>query len=296
MTLFSLMGTIMTASVTWQEHYLIKGDLTLVLLPGIGGRLIDIRFQGQSLLFNNPDLSLIQFNLNELAELPTKAKHFPFPLWGGEKTWVAPNNLWPSGAPYPLLDSGSYEFEWINCHSVSMTSLVCPISGLKIVRTISISSDKAATWSIHHSLKNCGEDTRYCGVWSVMMVRRPVTISYAQPTDTQINTLFGNHSGCIEAMDGYTAICCTHAQEFKVGVQPDQPSADCMMLLGGDRFLLNSLLVDMSAPNLYAHGHALEIYNSGHYDYAELEWHSPARHLAPGESIELEVSFDLSRI
>ena len=169
----------MASSAAWQEHYLNNGDLTLVLLPGIGGRLIDIRYKKQSLLFCNPDLVSIDpdacFGFTGVTELPTKAEHIPFPLWGGEKTWVSPESSWPSGAPYPVLDSAAYRLEVIDENSVRMTSQVCAISGLQIVRTISILATEEAAWKIRHSLINRGQNTRYCGIWSVMMVHRLAT-------------------------------------------------------------------------------------------------------------------------
>lgn len=43
----------------------------------------------------------------------------------------------------------------------------------------------------------------------------------------------------------------------------------------------------------YAHGHALEFYNSGHYDYGELEWHSPMVLLTPDQSYDFELHYQI---
>jgi len=43
-------------TMPWPEHKLEQGELELCLLPLIGGRLMDVRYKGSSLLFQNPDL------------------------------------------------------------------------------------------------------------------------------------------------------------------------------------------------------------------------------------------------
>lgn len=283
----------MSSSAVWQEHCLTKGELTLVLLPEIGGRLIDIRFQGESLLFTNPDLVLIDPDPDDLTGLPSRAEHIPFPLWGGEKTWVSPESSWPGGAPYPALDSGAYRLEKINHDSVRMTSQVCPISGLQIIRTISFCPTQVAAWTIHHAVRNCGQHKRYCGIWSVMMVRRPVAMFYLQNTDKSIKTIFGDPAGCIKGDAENSVINCNHAQEFKIGDHPRQPHACAVFPNGEESLLLNSTVPTLDVSEAYSHGHALEVYNSGHYEYAELEWHSPAVQLAPSESIGMDVRFEL---
>ena len=75
----------------WETRILRQGDLELVLTPEIGGRLMDIRYRDTSLLFQNPDLEGLQADPAKLDRLPTRTPHFPFPLWGGEKTWIAPD-------------------------------------------------------------------------------------------------------------------------------------------------------------------------------------------------------------
>jgi len=97
-----------------QEHYLINGDLCLVCVPQLGGRLMDVIYKGVSLLFVNPELKDLTPDLTQLHQLPSRAKHIPFPLWGGEKTWVAPESSWPNLAPHPVLDSGSYQLQSVN--------------------------------------------------------------------------------------------------------------------------------------------------------------------------------------
>lgn len=112
--------------MSWTTTTIGQGDLELILNPDIGGRLMDVVFKGESLLFQNPDLLEHQPDLNRLDQLPSRAQHIPFPLWGGEKNWIAPESNWPQGAPYKILDSGRYALTREDVHSATMISPICP--------------------------------------------------------------------------------------------------------------------------------------------------------------------------
>jgi len=56
-------------TMTSPEHKLAQGELELCLLPLIGGRLMDVRYKGSSLLFQNPDLVGRVPDLERLSEL-----------------------------------------------------------------------------------------------------------------------------------------------------------------------------------------------------------------------------------
>lgn len=93
----------------WKLMSLVSSDLELTILPGIGGRLWDVAYRGQSLLFQNPDLNGFLPDLENLRDIPTQSPQFGFPLWGGERTWIAPDTNWLDGSPYTALDSDPYE-------------------------------------------------------------------------------------------------------------------------------------------------------------------------------------------
>ena len=44
----------------------------------------------------------------------------------------------------------------------------------------------------------------------------------------------------------------------------------------------------------YAHGHNIEVFNSGDYSYCEAEWHSPSQRLRPGGEITFTQRFEIS--
>ncbi|WP_305985809.1 hypothetical protein [Roseibium sp. MMSF_3544] len=280
----------MTDPGLWQHIILSNGTVKLSLLPGIGGRVMNVHFRGEPLLFENPDSLEFQPDLSDLSKVPTRAKHLPFPLWGGEKTWVAPESGWPEAGPHPVLDSGPYECLNLSDTKVRMTSGICPASGLQIVRTVALESEGTG-WLVEHEMINCSKTDRYCGIWSVMMVLRPVRISCKVPGPDSCKVMMGNPGRAVTSSTGHLSVDCVSADEFKIGTHPAGRVAE--IVLGGKTGTLTltaeaSLLSDRQD---YAHGHALEVYNSADYDYAELEWHAPARKLLPGETATFSVKY-----
>lgn len=275
--------------MAWTEKTLAHRDLELVLVPGIGGRLMDIRYKGASLLFQNPDLLSAEPDLERLAELPTRAEHLNFPLWGGEKTWIAPDTNWVEGAPYPVLDSGQYEFHQKTPRAATMISAVCPLSSLQITRDITITS--ANNWVIRHVATNKGPEVQTVGLWSVMMTQRPACYYFNTKAGHKPVTVFGDPAGAYTCTDNIGRITCEQPQEFKLGCHPAEGTSLCHIPLSVGNVWIYNHVNNLANASAYAHGHVLEFYNSGHYNYGELEWHSPVCLLQPGFSFEFNLHY-----
>lgn len=274
--------------MAWAEQSLVHRDLELVLVPDIGGRLMDIRYQGASLLFQNPDLLSTEPDLQHPENLPTRAKHLAFPLWGGEKTWIAPDSNWSEGAPYPVLDSGKYSYQQQSSRSATMVSSVCPLSSLQITREIKITGNNS--WTIRHVAANHGTDKRMVGLWSVMMTRRPANYYFNSAHHKPV-TVFGDADDAFACSDNIGQITCDSMKEFKLGCHPANGVSFCHMPTSiGNIWILNRVNT-LAKPGAYAHGHAMEFYNSGHYHYGELEWHSPLCQLQPGFASEFYLHY-----
>lgn len=275
----------------WKINTLKSGGLELDILPGVGGRLWDVRYGGQSLLFQNPDLTDLSPDLKNLSALPTRSPQFGFPLWGGEKTWVAPDSDWPDGGPHPVLDSAPYDVTKTTGHALHMQSAICPTSHLQIERQIKVSGPN--TFSIHHRVTNQGRASRFTGIWSVMMLDRPSQIGVIMGGSGEISPVFGNSTGMTRQHGAFTVFDCHHAQEFKSGVSSHQgriimrfPKPDTPILLICDT-------PDHAPEDTYAHNHEFEAFNSADYPYCEAEWHSPARHLKPGDGLTFNQTFSV---
>lgn len=270
----------------WTELTLQYGALALSLLPGVGGRLWDVRINGNSLLFQNPDLAGCAVDLDAPGALPTRSPQFGFPLWGGEKTWIAPDRDWPDNAPHPTLDSGPYRVTEDSARSVEMVSLACPLSSLVVTRRITLTSP--CSWIVHHRLRNAGTEPRAVGIWSVMMLNHATTIA-VPATQPEIHPVFGSDGGMVELHKNGVIGTCGDRREFKVALR--NPTGRVLMRNQASRYWVMCETPAPRGQHVYAHGMPFEIFNSGDYSYCEAEWHAPLAHLQPGSSTSFEQKF-----
>lgn len=270
----------------WAVLQLQMKDLDLSLLPGIGGRLWDVRFKGRSLLFQNPDLVGVSIDETNLAGLPTRSPQFSFPLWGGEKTWIAPDTAWPDGAPFPVLDSWAYRVTSRSDTHVEMTSAICPISHLSVTRRITLRA--VHLWTIDHAVTNHGASSRVTGIWSVMMIDTPAKIGVAHKKPT-FDPVFGCSRGLVSRHPSGVIVDCFGKQELKVGLP--NPDGETLIGFGKDGPWMMCSTPKSTRRDSYAHQHPVEIFNSGDYDYCEAEWHSPKADLKPGETLRFQQKF-----
>lgn len=277
----------------WKYHRLSMGPLELICLPGIGGRLWDIRFHDQSLLFQNPDLNNVIPDLTNLADLPTRSPQFGFPLWGGEKTWIAPDRSWPDGGPHPALDSAPYDLLDTTPHTLRMLSQKCPVSHLQVEREISLSS--GSTFSIIHRVTNLGDSARFTGIWSVMMLRHPAQIGLSASQLTEITPIFGDSSGRVVRGGSAIVFDCNTRQEFKSGINTFDGRVMIRMQTAREPMILTSSTPAPERNTPFAHDQAFEVFNSGDYPYCEAEWHAPVQDLRPGESQTFRQDFSVQR-
>lgn len=270
----------------WKLETLTSGDLTLTILPGIGGRLWDVQVKGQSLLFQNPDLLGQAPDLDDPTALPTRSPHFKFPLWGGEKTWIAPDTSWANNAPFPALDSGAYDILHSGNHQITLQSAICPQSHLQISRTIRLSRENQ--WSIRHSVTNKSDHARLTGIWSVMMLDHPTRIVVGGETLTT-TPVFGEAGEQLSRKPTGLICDCQTRAEFKIGL--DNPTG--RILVQTDRSVMLCETQASQNGDTFAHTFPLEVFNSGDYPYCEAEWHSPATMLAADDTITFDQRFTI---
>ena len=272
----------------WSVLQLTRGELELVILPGIGGRLWGVTFQEQSLLFQNPDLVHLPVDEIDLTDLPTRSPQFGFPLWGGEKTWIAPDTAWPDSAPFTALDSDPFLVTSRDEDHVELTSQICPVSQLSVARRITLKS--AAAWSIEHSVTNHGHISRATGIWSVMMINTPATIGITMG-DPEIYPVFGHSGSMVELTANCVIADCAKQQEFKVGLP--NPDGETLIKIGKAGPWILCSTHPPAPSDSFMHQYPVEIFNSGDYSYCEAEWHSPKSDLARDETLRFRQDFEI---
>ena len=277
----------------WQAYVLRRGPLVLRVVPAVGGRLMGIEFAGHELCFIHPELEGKTFN-GDAQDWPRLCGEWSFPLWGGGKTWVAPESDWPDQAPHRDLDSGAWEVlaqhDSGGLCGIALQSPVCSTTGLQITRKLML-EPQGSQWSIEHTLSNQGPNPVRCGIWDVLMLQRPARVSIALAPDATQAVIArpGNKSVDQLQQDGQLQISpltavlsCDRAEEFKCGFESHDGRVSVDFQAMPVRYERYS---SVNGTQAYAHGKAVEIFNAPGLAYFEVETHSPLQTLLPGQSM-----------
>lgn len=272
-----------------------QSNLVLRVVPDVGGRLMSIQISGHEICFIHPELQGKVFDGSE-AHWNALRSDGSFPLWGGGKTWVAPESAWPHGAPHRDLDSLPWTTEktWIHASSMGVVVLspVCRDSGLQIRRTITLPAG-TTDWTVDHELVNRGDRSITCGVWDVLMLRRPAQVRLPSVTLHEVSALPNKPSvthlaqqGILDSYESGVLLRCEAPLEFKCGFAGVGGRLDVSfddIPVGYSRFS------EQQPHAAYAHGHPLEVFNAPALAYFEVETHSPVQVLHPSECLRYSI-------
>ena len=293
----------------WDAVWIEKGPLTLILVPQVGGRIMSVCWHGRELAFVNPAYQGRVDDIAAITDLHEYKRRAGFLLWGGDKTWLAPQDRWTDGVPFVDLDSGAYELALDRTTgAATMTSPVCRETGVQVERRLEL-GDHPGTWRITHTLRNRSEQIVSWAPWDVDMMLRPATVFLptrtGSPYPRGVRTF--DHEGVsttvrnevVSFLDDIAVISCRRPLRFKYGVDAD-PGRLLAVLEAGDRGLVG---YRKSVPTYYprpdGHGCALEVFNAPGLPYLELELHGPLAGLQPGETFSVPTDaalFDLDAL
>ena len=285
----------------WDCWHLQNGPLELVLVPQVGGRIMDIIWRKHNLSFTLPSLEGCVEDLSEVRDVRAKKRKLGFPLWGGEKTWLAPQNRWTEGVPFLDLDSGPYDLSVVQARPetavVRMTSRLCRETGVRVTRSVVVSS-RTRGWTVRHQLLNQSRTDIEWGVWDVNMVLRPGKIYLPTGPTSQypkgIKT-FSEEGESVAVRDtviselgNLAVISCREPKAFKFGADAEEGWMLGVLDVPGLGLVGFWNQVPVYKDSAYGHGCIAEVYNSDQYSYLEMEMHGPVIRLRPGESFEME--------
>lgn len=290
----------------WDAQWIEQGPLTLILVPQVGGRIMGVLWKGREVSFVNPECEGRVLDLASVADIHQAKRRFGFVLWGGDKTWLAPQDQWTDGDPFLDLDSGAYTTSVDEAGgAVTMLSPVCRETGVQIERTVTVGA-AAGTWTVASRLINASDRAVLWAPWDVDMMLRPATVYLPTRADSAFPggvKTFDNEGvsasvrdDVVRLVDGIAVVSCRDAVKFKYGVDADRGRI-LAVIDGGDRGKVGyRKSLATYHPQPYGHGCVLEIFNSSLYPYIEMEVHGPVVSLRPGESFALTVEsalFDL---
>jgi hypothetical protein len=279
--------------------WLEQGDLSLILVPQVGGRIMGVRWRDRDLYWVNDNLAGNSIDVAAIAN-PAEAKlELGFKLWGGNKTWLAPQNQWTAGLPFLDLDSGAYQASVSETpdgpNTVHMQSRICRETGIQITRSVTLTSNGDG-WNLIHRLQNHGQHPVAWAPWSNSMVRRPARVFLPKHRDSAFPDgvkTFDNEGDSVAArpqvlshQEGVVAVDCVNPFKFKFGVDSHQGAVLAICLTAQPPYLGLLQTFPTFPPQTYGHGCSAEVFNASKYSYLELETHGPVQELFPGESME----------
>src|SRR5689334_19104574 len=95
----------------WSGWWVARGPLELGLVPQVGGRIMSMRWRGHELSFVHPAHAGRVLDVSGMADVRRAKREIGFIHWGGDKTWLAPQERWTESVPFLDLDAGPYALE-----------------------------------------------------------------------------------------------------------------------------------------------------------------------------------------
>lgn len=269
---------------------LLKNDVLELFIGGPGGRIASLKLEGEELLYTPEDvkgnLPDLQTNISDNNFLHSLKKELGFQIWGGDKTWLAPQDAWWEQTPPVDLDGREYTLERVE-NAIRVSSPICRETGITISRQIEIVSDFEIR--LDQTITNMGNEVASRGIWDVTQFMRPFDV-FIPASRSQIRP-YSNEGDSValfpkrvqEPFPGWTSIQCPPGEKFKFGGPVDQGAL--LALRNSPRgHLAHARFFSIFSDRPYAHDSMVEVYNSPDQDYLEIEVHSPLFTLQPGES------------
>lgn len=284
----------------WNAYRIKRGPLVLSLVPQVGGRIMGMQWRGHELAFVNPELQGRTENLADGQDAYACKRELGFLLWGGDKTWLAPQDAWSYELPFLDLDSGAYRVDVerrdADGATVRMTSPVCRETGIQITRVLTADAGEDG-WTVLHRLQNRAEHDTQWALWDVSMVRRPARVYLLIGRDSRypdgVKTFANEGESAairekvVSRVGNSAVVTCTESRKFKFGVDAELASILAITEVDGARLVGYRKNVPTFHPQPYGHGCVAEVFNSSLYPYFEMEVHGPVVTLRPGEYFDL---------
>lgn len=279
----------------WPGLRLEASEVSVGLAPDIGGRILSLMFQGHELLYVHESEAGHCFDFPASVDIRTLKKDFGFRLFGGDKTWVAPENEWLLSSPPIELDAGRYALEekdgWY-----TMTSPACRETGLRIIRRVRLKDDGIVC--LEEEFENLTGRPLCKGIWNVTQIPRPFDV-YIPADFSAIRSYhledptLPDSGQTVESVGDWVKISCRSAACFKFGGIPREgrviaakPFADGAVIFARE--------FDCDIAAAYAHRSAVEVFNSSRFNYGEIEFHAPLRVIPPGGRVRFAQTWRLA--
>jgi len=281
----------------WSGYCLTNGELELGIIPDIGGRIISLQVQGEELLYVDKKHLGETFDLGRIDNLSQFKEKFGFRLWGGDKTWVAPEKNWIRGIPPLHLDAGKYTAE-VYENAIQMTSPVDQETGLQIIRRVAMLDNGMI--DLQQCFINRGTQRIQCGIWNVTQLLHPFHIYFPSPKrslipDMRFVASVRDKDILTSDIGDWVKISCEKPLQFKYGSNIFQGKV-LAIRESFDHTIAMIKTFFVNPQEKYPHGDMVEVYNSDEQPYLELEVLSPLVFLQPADQITHQQQWTLIRL
>lgn len=279
----------------WDGYRLSAAGVSVGVVPAIGGRIISLKYHDEELFFVQEEHQGELHDFREVDDLRAHKRKIGFRVWGGNKTWIAPEKLWWEKVPPLELDAGQYDFT-VGHNFIEMTSPICRETGSRIIRRVTLTEKGRII--LNQTLVNESPNELQLGIWSVTQCLRPFDIYWPVKLDNVYRYTEEAYEkylppSILQDQEGWTKISCRDASHFKLGALIRGVIVALKQSKDGTISFVKTFRVDPES--VYAHNVSAEIYNSPKLNYLEIETHSPLAHLKPGGALRHEETWILSR-
>ena len=274
----------------WPDSYrLTAGEYSLVVVPEIGGRIMEYSLAGKNVLWENPA------EFGQTYPISNEWKNY-----GGYKTWVSPEDLvgWP---PDFLLDSGKANVEILqNPKGLPVLKVIgAPSAKMGICFTKEITLGEDGQVTIVQHMTNIGAKTINNGIWDVTQVRTPCLVAFPVNPKTKFKdglnfrTAEARNSSQYSFMEGF----CITTYKGEVGdITSDSPGPWLIWFKDDLAFVKSFGPIDwkLEYPD---NGSTCEVFTSKpQLGYVEMEVLGPVVELMPGHETDLTGKWRIFRL
>lgn len=266
----------------WEVVSLRHDLLQLIFLPQLGGRLINVLYDGHPWFYQDEQM---KGRIFQRKDQPRSIEGII--TIGGDKVWIAPQASWLNGVPSFDLNLGPYQIIDVGKKHVSMLSVICEETGLQVRRYFELDH---VGLKLTDEVMNQSNRIIECGIWNVSQIQRPCHVQL-QANSGSIRSYHHQDKSLPvvkdpQILDGFLSINCDHDQLFKYGGFP--LIGECLVTKAiGNRHMWWKRQWPIDQDKDYAHQSAWEIFNSQTKPYVEVEVHGPKVKLAPGDKADL---------
>jgi Domain of unknown function (DUF4380) len=278
----------------WQDAYRVtNGHVTVSVVPGAGGRVLEFSLDGQNALWMNPGLA------GKLYPVPKRpATWSNWRNYGGYKLWPAPQARWPqngAAAPDPFLDGGAVSVEVIAGSGLRLTGAPSLDMGLVFVRELQLDA-ATGVLTVQQRMHNIGNKPVDWSIWDVTQIPAPAWVvlpaNPASPNQNGILPLGGGQN----QWTNENGLIITEYRGVSGKIGADSPGGWVVGVVGDLAYVKRfpPRREDATYPDK---GSTVEVYtNDKSLPYIEMEVLGPIVHLEPGEETAYPETWALAKL